>query len=55
MCKSRTFRCTISERSKRNWNQRIFIIIDRITRMIEMVDKNNGSLLFFSLLVFCAT
>jgi len=29
--------------------------IDRITRMIEVMDKTNGSLLvFFSLLVFCA-
>lgn len=31
------------------------MIIDRITRMIEVIDKTNGSLLvFFSLLVFCA-
>ena len=30
------------------------MIIDRIARMIEVMDKTNGSLLvFFSLLIFC--
>ena len=47
--------CVRKNLSSRYWNQRIFIMMEIITRTIEVTERINGSLLFFSLLVFCAT
>ena len=47
--------CVIKNLSLRYWNQRIFTMMEIMTRTMEVTERINGSLLFFSLLVFCAT
>ena len=47
--------CVIKNLSLRYWNQRIFTMMEIITRTMDVTERINGSLLFFSLLVFCAT
>lgn len=47
--------CVKKNLSSRYWNQRIFTMMEIITRTMEATERINDSLLFFSLLVFCAT